>query len=1409
MKELNTTKYEVISSVLSYDHEYQASIVEECKITDRKDKLSQELEDFALDRKRPIRAIKCRKKQCSQMDFSTDLKLNDMENSDKRILAGVPKVSTTFFVTSYKRLADREGNVYLSKKCPTGTLASFVSREAKLTYYTHSYQVDCNCGFLGCCCDRCNRSTDLPTATVTRRVDCIELDDDAGFIVHDNDTKNTGWVSSGDSGSETAMCPENYYVGGMECEKNSSWGDNCNTMRLICKRIEVNIFVCIDLLFDLHSSYNEFLEQILPQYSAVTSLRLYSKSNDWGEHTGIEELRTLPRPVTNFKIPDSQFPRACISPEKYNINYFDTVMKSWFLTYRISNEDWRHTRGKWTSGDSGLGITGLGFSFTNDDVFYYQSSKIKERGITADETFLPVVVKNFTPSGNAVVQSKIGGVTISRPSEIGSNTGFGELSTTYGNPFKFAAVNAPRATHEKISNSGAVVFYEKHSTRGWIFDGVVYGAESNHQLGKYSLNFLTGHILEVYSNHHGVDYISNVLSECPKHAKKKGPLCICEYGYLAVNHGETLTRSIHSDDYCTLSFFSSIVIPKVENEKNVIEVVIKNGFDNTNANQSLRFPAESKYESYENWNNFFSLSQASEDSNNPEPINPVYSTTFTVKKNPNNDIIFTFSGLIPGKKYLAKFTNFQSPQPNVDFPIIPSCSCQSLTNPDQTGRPRNLVISQDRGHVQFKFLDNSKCENGFSFTRFKGYAEFVDDSSSASSFSKDYSYQAPTQCGSDISPVREASDDLKLSLLPVGNIYSYCVRAVKNGGYMDIAPNAEEVRSVSSSSALCKSHEIAWESSISGLVSTEPNAGTIAIKDVKVRWQLLSEETLQPISCPTCTGEEITDKGGIFEIKILVQEEIALHGKNDAEIPIKLFFSKTTTSDAKEIPHRFLCNEGQDICDDSEGFITYVKHLHFDLPIHIYDDTSVPFTGQLTIHGTKCPIMGAKACPLHKRVSAELEDQNALTGTLCVETDSDGFFTAPVVIGSVIYGVRFEYHEHEFKKTFENTWNYDQGVVISEGGFYAKNDYQDITKARLIVQGKVFDAYHSLKRLFQYLIIALKIVAGGLCDLALGKSDIEIRVKGCAAELHEGGILEETKKQSSFEATYTDVPAHFLEVKVTKVEGQTQITEFFNGADPVVRTISLLETGEEDKQENALIDTPDDGDTGEETSEVKDKSAYKTSEKRKETVRFQYDGTLELEVEVTRGDTLTCADYAMKDEDDRSFHVVDYMTLIEMSIQVRYKVLENTYCNYVDPDTHKLSIESNLGMDRNGGFAEFFDQLPDGKQKEMISICSTIAPPNGQASGPCLIQIDSSKEFSGKKKFEMTVGRPNISKGVEEPYFSKNVNIRVVGGANNVQHRADFFVEGQFSKGAGDSFAFPTHQPVMVLRDPPVSFENC
>ena len=173
------------------------------------------------------------------------------------------------------------------------------------------------------------------------------------------------------------------------------------------------------------------------------------------------------------------------------------------------------------------------------------------------------------------------------------------------------------------------------------------------------------------------------------------------------------------------------------------------------------------------------------------------------------------------------------------------------------------------------------------------------------------------------------------------------------------------------------------------------------------------------------------------------------------DIPVQITYSKTTSTRNGIIDHIFLCNEGQDFCNPDKGHTYYLKHLHFNTPLHVYDDTSLPFTGYLTVYNTQstgspdgCIIADAQVCLQHYTTGGLLEN------LVCVQSQNDGLYEAPAIIGSVVNNVKIIYSSHNFEKTFKNNWDYSAGVEISDGGFYSGNDFMDVTRAKMNVQGE-------------------------------------------------------------------------------------------------------------------------------------------------------------------------------------------------------------------------------------------------------------------------------------------------------------------------------------------------------------------
>ena len=197
-------------------------------------------------------------------------------------------------------------------------------------------------------------------------------------------------------------------------------------------------------------------------------------------------------------------------------------------------------------------------------------------------------------------------------------------------------------------------------------------------------------------------------------------------------------------------------------------------------------------------------------------------------------------------------------------------------------------------------------------------------------------------------------------------------------------------------------------------------------------WNLLDTDH-KPLECDGCSGTDVTGESGNFKITFNVHHE-HLMGKNDDDIPVRIFFEKTSPGSPNDIKHEFLCEDGTIVCDPDKGNIVYLSHLDFKEPLHIYDDTGVPFEGKVfiqdTVHGSLegCAISGVKICLFHNSTVKGIEEQ-----LVCVDSDPFGKYLAPVVIGSRVDSVLVMYHEHTFVKSAKNEGPYPElGLTIGK-----------------------------------------------------------------------------------------------------------------------------------------------------------------------------------------------------------------------------------------------------------------------------------------------------------------------------------------------------------------------------------------
>ncbi len=742
----------------------------------------------------------------------------------------------------------------------------------------------------------------------------------------------------------------------------------------------------------------------------------------------------------------------------------------------------------------------------------------------------------------------------------------------------------------------------------------------------------------------------------------------------------------------------------------------------------------------------------------------------------NREYVYEFCDLEPGQRYITDFSYVDASGDTVpmNFPTVTSCSCSP--DSDKTGRPKNLIIAQDDGHVTFSFEDDSMCEEAYSFTRKS------DDVEKAVSFTRDYFFIPLSECSSVITPLTEASDDLAKSKLRVGEKYTYCVRAVDPILYMyDPTDYEGEGRIRLSSSDTCGDHNIQWEASIQGKITTQPNAGLLPIKDVTVIYELLHEDLSSISGCDGCSGNTTTKQGGAFNIVFKV-DHTDFKGKNDIEFPVNITFSKTTMGDDNtEIKHRFLCNDGEDNCSGDIGTTVYLSHLQFREPLHAYDDTSVPFSGKVSIEDTPyegapegCAIANAKVCLIHERQIGITKTNDTL---VCGDTDPNGSYSVPVIIGSRVDYVDIKYNGHSFIPAPPKDPKFVPGIVIEGEGYYNDMDFRDTEKARLMVD-----------------------VAGGLCNETLGESTVMVKIVGC-------DWPGKTMTPQLGRGIYNNVPAHLLDVQVIDITDTVtkkqidHIWNFFqvehNG--PLIRTIDLRSTGASD----ASIEGERESLSSNSTTGIKSKDDMKLvqekglsdiekdEEEDLELVRFQYDGELQMEVSVFP-DSLQCSNYSSTGVD--SFHVLEYMTYFKVTVDLEYEIIKDkVYCDILD-DELKLRVENNVGVDSNEGWQKFYNSISDDQTKAALKKCTD----------GCMYDIGHEEDEEGNPTSGANVrdwfatGRPNIA----SPY-TKRMIFTIQGGTGDLVHNADFIVEGYYSPGGGRSFALPTHKPIMILRDPP------
>ena len=121
--------------------------------------------------------------------------------------------------------------------------------------------------------------------------------------------------------------------------------------------------------------------------------------------------------------------------------------------------------------------------------------------------------------------------------------------------------------------------------------------------------------------------------------------------------------------------------------------------------------------------------------------------------------------------------------------------------------------------------------------------------------------------------------------------------------------------------------------------------------------------------------------------------------------PLVLRISKQSAG----VDHKFSCDGVA-----CEGHQTVLDHLDFTKTFTFIDETSVPFSGLVSIadtavhnDGKPCYLSGVRVCLLHHSESAQK--------LACGETEESGRYTIPALIGLHV-SLSFEYLDHTFTR---------------------------------------------------------------------------------------------------------------------------------------------------------------------------------------------------------------------------------------------------------------------------------------------------------------------------------------------------------------------------------------------------------
>jgi hypothetical protein len=264
--------------------------------------------------------------------------------------------------------------------------------------------------------------------------------------------------------------------------------------------------------------------------------------------------------------------------------------------------------------------------------------------------------------------------------------------------------------------------------------------------------------------------------------------------------------------------------------------------------------------------------------------------------------------------------------------------------------------------------------------------------------------------------------------------------------------------------------------------------------------------------------------------------------------------------------------------------------------------------------------------------------------------------------------------------------------------------------------------------------VTMLLVAGGDCDHKLGRSTATVNIMGC--DWKKDDLVQESYKQE-----FGNLPAAILEVQITEIIDtmtDTRLNAIYAAFQdpPVIRSIDLRDTS---AKNGAIEDSNEDqfvGDSGTGTKDAKNTPDVdsKGAQEDEVTVRFQYDGILNMDVKYTPVNGAVLPDlkdcYGSElDDDVDSFHVMDYLTFFYVRVDLEYVLIERSdpsmslTCDIIENNI-TVSVASDLGIDSDTSFAAFWNGQ-DTATQNALAFCSD---DSNYGSGACVFDVRMNSE---------------------------------------------------------------------------------